>query len=104
MKSEIDIARAAQVHAEGALFVDVREVQEYREGHVPGATNLPMSRLMTRLDELDRTRPVHVICASGGRSSAMADVMRAAGIDAVDVLGGTIAWARAGHPLETGQG
>ncbi|MBE7323551.1 rhodanese-like domain-containing protein [Nocardioides sp. Y6] len=97
---EIDIDRAAAVHAEGGAFVDVREPQEFREGHVPGAVNLPMGRLTSRLDELDRTQPVHVVCASGNRSSAMTDVLSAAGFDAVNVAGGTSAWIRAGHPIE----
>ena len=97
---EIDIDRAAVVHAEGGTFVDVREPYEFREGHVPGAVNMPMGRLTSRLGELDRTRPVHLVCATGNRSSAMTDVLSAAGFDAVNVAGGTTAWIRAGHPIE----
>ncbi|WP_166140042.1 rhodanese-like domain-containing protein [Nocardioides ochotonae] len=84
----------------GATLVDVREVNEYREGHIPGAVNIPMGRLTSRLDELDRSRPVYVVCASGNRSSAMTDVLTSAGFDAVNVAGGTAAWTRAGRPTE----
>ena len=59
-----------------------------------------MGRLTSRLDELDRTRPVYVVCASGNRSSAMTDALTSAGFDAVNVAGGTQAWAAAGRPLE----
>lgn len=97
---ECSIDQAVQAHADGAVFVDVREPQEFAQGHVPGAVNLPMSRLTSQLDRLDRDRRVHVVCASGNRSGAMTELLRAAGFDAVDVTGGTIAWMRAGHPLE----
>ncbi|MBC9731833.1 rhodanese-like domain-containing protein [Nocardioides marmotae] len=97
---EIDIDQAAAALEEGAVVIDVREPDEYREGHLPGAINIPMSRLTARLDELDPSRPVHVVCASGNRSSAMTDVLTAAGFDAVNVAGGTAAWVRSGRPTE----
>ncbi len=65
-----------------------------------GATNIPMGQLTVRLGEIDRNRPVHVVCASGNRSSAMADVLTANGFDAINVVGGTSAWARSGRPIE----
>jgi len=98
--AEIDIESAARALADGAQLVDVREPSEFRQGHVPGAVNLPMSSLTRHLGELDRDRPVLVVCGSGNRSRAMVDVLAAAGFDAVDVLGGTSAWVRAGHPTE----
>jgi len=97
---EITIEQLATALEEGAALVDVREVAEYREGHVPGAVNIPMGRLTSRLDELDRSRPVYVVCASGNRSSAMTDALTSAGFDAVNVAGGTSAWARSGRMLE----
>ena len=85
---------------EGAALVDVREAAEYREGHVPGAVNIPMGQLSARLGELDRGRPVLVVCASGNRSAAMTDVLTAAGYDAANVVGGTRAWIESGRPIE----
>ena len=82
--------------------VDVREPGEYVAGHVPGATLIPMGQLASRLAELDKSRPVYVVCASGNRSAAMTDLLRAAGYDAYSVAGGTSAWARSGRPVETG--
>ena len=99
---EIDIERLAAATDDGAYVIDVRELDEYASGHVPGATPVPMSRLAARLTELDKTRPVYVVCASGNRSAAMTDLLAANGYDAYSVAGGTSAWARAGRPLETG--
>jgi rhodanese-related sulfurtransferase len=61
-----------------------------------------MGQLPSRLGELDRNRPVYVVCASGNRSAAMTDVLVANGFDAYSVAGGTGAWSRSGRPVETG--
>jgi rhodanese-related sulfurtransferase len=83
------------------LVVDVREAREYRPGHVPGARNLPLSVLPARLPELPKGEPVYVICQSGGRSAQATALMRAVGIDATSVTGGTGAWIDAGRPVQT---
>lgn len=84
------------------VTVDVREHMEYAYGHVPGAVLIPMGQLASRLGELDRSKPVYVICATGNRSKAMADLLVAAGFTAVSVQGGTRQWIAAGHPVEVG--
>jgi rhodanese-related sulfurtransferase len=99
---EIDVDRLDLALREGAQLVDVREPAEYAEAHVPGAVLIPMGRLASQLDGLEKDAPVHLICASGNRSGAMCDVVAAAGFEAVNVVGGTIAWARSGRPLERG--
>ena len=97
---EVDIDQAASAYAEKATVLDVREPGEYREGHLPGAVNIPMGQLTARLGNLDREQPVYVVCASGNRSSAMTEVLTAAGFDAINVAGGTEAWIRSGRPIE----
>ena len=97
---ETTVDQLAAALDQGAPVVDVREPAEFREGHVPGATNIPMGQLNARLGEIDRNRPVHVVCASGNRSIAMADVLIANGFDAINVAGGTSAWIRSGRPIE----
>ena len=99
---EIDIEQLARSADDDATVIDVREPGEYVAGHVPGATPVPMGQLPSRLGELDRSRPVYVVCASGNRSAAMTDLMVASGFDAYSVAGGTAAWARSGRPVETG--
>jgi len=98
---EIDVEELDATHERGIL-VDVREPDEYVAGHVPGAVLIPMGQLANRMGEIDKTSPVFVICASGNRSSAMTDLLRGAGFDAVSVAGGTRAWARSGRPLKGG--
>ena len=99
---EIQVDEMEQLLADGAVVVDVREPMEFAEVHVPGAVLVPMGQLPGRLDELDRSEPVYLICRSGQRSAVMCDVLVAHGFDAVNVAGGTLAWVRAGKPYEQG--
>ena len=100
--SEVSLEQFAAAHADGATVIDVREPGEYIGGHVPGAVLMPMGQLPSRTGELDRHRPVYVICASGNRSGAMTDYLRHNGFDARSVAGGTAGWASAGRPVVTG--
>jgi rhodanese-related sulfurtransferase len=99
---EVDLSTFMAAHADGSVVVDVREPYEYLAGHVPGAKLLPLAGLPGRLSELPTDRPVFVICATGNRSLAAAGWMRAAGIDAYSVAGGTSGWARMGRPVVAG--
>jgi len=96
---EIDVADLEAALRDGATLVDVREPAEYAEGHVPGAVLLPMNQLPTRVEELDSSSALHVICASGNRSAAMCDFLTATGLVAVNVTGGTAAWIRSGRSV-----
>ena len=101
-----DVSVAALADAIGAgtagLILDVRTPEEFAQGHVPGATLLPVSALQARLGELEphKAGAIHVICHSGGRSARAAKQLRAQGYRAINVLGGTQAWIQAGHPVE----
>lgn len=99
---EIGIDAFAARRSDGALVIDVREPGEYVAGHVPGARLVPLDTLPRRVRDLPHGRPVYVICAGGNRSSQATRQLRAAGIDAVSVAGGTTAWAGSGRPLVTG--
>lgn len=94
---DLDLARTS-----GATVLDVRESEEYAEGHVPGAQLLPLSILPVRLQDLPRNEPVYVVCQSGGRSAQAAQLLDRAGLDVRNVVGGTSAWIRSGRPVETG--
>ena len=83
----------------GTPLIDVREVDEFARGHVPGAVNLPMSSLGARLDELP-DEPFDVICKVGGRSGRVVEALAARGYDATNVDGGTDEWIAAGFPVE----
>lgn len=100
---DVSLDDFAAAHATGtAQVVDVREPAEYVAGHVPGAASIPMGQLPGRLNEIHRSKPVFVICQSGGRSSAMTDVLRHHGFDAHSVTGGTAAWTASNRPVATG--
>lgn len=59
----------ALLQADDSLnLIDVREVDEYAGGHIKQAKNVPLSEFAAKVDELDRSKPIYVICASGGRS------------------------------------
>jgi rhodanese-related sulfurtransferase len=75
--------------------VDVRGPGEIDEtGTIPGAVAIPLARLIDRLDELDRSRPIVVYCAGGYRSSIAASTLRANGFAPVaDLIGGWAAWS-----------
>lgn len=81
--------------------IDVRETHEYDEGHVPSAVNIPLSELTTRGMRLPTDSVLYVVCQSGGRSARAAEALNAAGIRAVNVIGGTTAWIQADLALET---
>ncbi len=83
-----------------AAVIDIREASEFAQGHVPGVIHIPMAQLSTRAAELDRNQPVYLICASGNRSSRMAELLTSAGFDASSVAGGTQAWEQSGRPIE----
>lgn len=77
----------------GARLVDVRTPEEYADGHLPGAVNIPVDELGRRLDELGpRDKPVVVYCASGVRSASAARILAAAGFSAVHNLGAMSNW------------
>lgn len=100
--SEVDVHELADAIERGGELVDVREKDEFRSGHVPGARLLPLSQVADQAGRFRGRGPVYVICASGGRSKRAASLLRSAGVDAHNVRGGTSAWARAGKRLERG--
>jgi rhodanese-related sulfurtransferase len=89
--------RQASEHS-GLHIVDVRSQAEWRTGHVPRARHIPLDQLPARLGELKGAEPVAFICQSGARSRRATKISGQAGIDAVNIDGGMLAWQRAGLP------
>ena len=81
-------------------LIDVREVDEFAAGRVPGAINIPMSVIGERLDDLPEGA-FDVICAVGGRSGRVVEALEARGYDVTNVDGGTNGWIAAGYPVES---
>lgn len=59
----------------GVTVLDVRTEEEFNEGHIPGATLIPLSELAERLDELDKDTHYLIICRSGNRSAQASDIL-----------------------------
>lgn len=99
---EVDIEAFADLHATGVTVIDVREPDEYVEGHVPGATLIPLGEVPDRVAEVPADRTVYLVCAVGGRSGRAAEYLAGEGRDVVNVAGGTKGWIAAGHPTVAG--
>ena len=88
-----------------AFLLDVREDDEWRAGHAPGAHHLPMMEIPARMGEVPTEGDVVVICRSGGRSAQVVAYLVNNGWDNVRNLdGGMQSWAGAGRPLVSEDG
>ncbi len=84
---------AHELVRDGARLVDVRTREEYRAGHLPGAVNIPVQELGSRVDELEpRGTPIVVYCRSGRRSATARAQLVRAGFTNVHDLGPMSAW------------
>ncbi|SRR5258706_15755586 len=87
----------------GVLLLDVRTPQEFREGHIPSATLIPITEFNQRLKELpaDKTQPVLVYCTVGARSSKAAKILAHSGYkDIYNLTGGIRAWIADQKPIQ----
>jgi molybdopterin/thiamine biosynthesis adenylyltransferase/rhodanese-related sulfurtransferase len=104
---EVDSSRARELIQEGSpAVVDVREREEWDEGHLPGAVHIPRGRLESRIEGAvpEKSQPVLVYCASGNRSAFAAKTLEELGYDNVVSLGGGFTdWKRNGFPFEIPQ-
>lgn len=79
--------------SEELTTLDVRQPNEYRAGHIPGAKLIPLPDLNQRLGEIDSDKPVMVYCAIGGRSRVAAQMLAGIGFKRVyNLSGGFKAW------------
>jgi rhodanese-related sulfurtransferase len=84
----------------GATILDVRELDEWQEGHVPGATHIPLGSLPARVGELDLSAEIIAVCHSGVRSDAAVRALRRAGFSkSWNLAGGMVAWERRKLPI-----
>jgi rhodanese-related sulfurtransferase len=79
--------------------LDVREDYEWDAGHIGESLHIPLMQIPARLTELPPDNQVLVVCKVGARSAQASAYLQAQGIDAVNLVGGLVAWARAGRPL-----
>ena len=107
VKDEIDEISTIEAHerlesSESPLFVDVREPDEWEEGHVPGAIHITRGRLESSIEGLVpyKSRPLVVYCAVGSRSAFAAQVLGEMGYsNVVNMAGGFVDWKRNGFDV-----
>ena len=100
--SEISAADAAQEVERGAVLIDVREAEDWREGHVPGAVHMPRGTIELDIEEKVPALDTPIICHCGGgsRSALVAESLQKMGYSNVKSLaGGFKAWKQAGFPV-----
>lgn len=69
-------------------LLDTRTVDEYNDGHVEGFKNIPVDELRERIDEIEKGKPVYVICQSGIRSYVACRILEGYGYEAYNFSGG----------------
>jgi molybdopterin/thiamine biosynthesis adenylyltransferase/rhodanese-related sulfurtransferase len=102
--SEIDATEARdRIESGEPVVVDVREQDEWDEGHIAGAVHVPRGHLESRIERLapDAARPVVVYCSAGNRSAFAAKTLTELGYeDVVSLAGGFTDWKRNGFPVQ----
>ena len=90
-KPALDINQGIQEwkNIPNAILLDVRETEEYADGHIPHAKNVPLSRIKTIENEIaDKHSPIFVYCHSGARSERAVKYMKAHGYTNIKNIGG----------------
>ena len=83
------LADADSLPRDGSVtLLDTRTVGEYSRGHIDGFANIPVDELRERLDELDKRKPVYVICQSGLRSYIACRILAGNGFECYNFSGG----------------
>ena len=89
-----------------SLVVDVREPEEFQQGHLPSAINIPRGMLEFRMSQeptlMARDREIVIYCKTSGRSALAAESLAKLGFTGVQsIAGGFDAWCAAGYSTET---
>ncbi|MDC7292862.1 MULTISPECIES: rhodanese-like domain-containing protein [unclassified Butyrivibrio] len=89
INSEIEKYKATA----GAVLLDVRTEEEYKNGHIPGSINLPVEEIQKIEDVItDKNVPVFVYCLRGGRAGRAVKIMQTFGYKDVKNIGGIMAY------------
>jgi len=98
----VDVPTAQQMIANGeVLVIDVREPNEYAEGHIHGVTLVPLNTFLGNPRQYLTRDHLLFVCAAGQRSAVACEMAAAVGMEHVyNLEGGTVAWTKAGLPLE----
>jgi rhodanese-related sulfurtransferase len=99
---DVDTLKSKMDAQSDLCLIDVREVNEWNESHIPGATLIPKNDIPARIASFapDKTKPIYLHCKAGGRSMTCAQYLVEMSYNEVySVDGGITAWALAGFPV-----
>ncbi len=96
---EVDVTGIPAELPDDLVVLDVREDVEWQAGHIAGAVHLPLMQVPQRFADLPADGQVLVVCKVGARSAQATAFLQAQGYDAVNLVGGMIAWDRAGRAM-----
>lgn len=91
------------INREKAVVVDVCETEEFAQGHIGGAKNIPLAQLEQRLPEVVKNKavPLILVCPTGARANRAVATARKLGYEKAQALsGGLKAWKEANLPVE----
>ena len=88
---------------EDYFILDVRNLDEYKEGHIEVAVLIPVSELEGKLNELPKDKPIITYCKAGGRSATAAEILVNNGFTEVYDMGGITEWIDSGYPIVAGE-
>jgi len=101
---EVNVEDAYQMRENGAFVLDVRELSEWEDGHIPDATLIPLGELESRMNEIPTDQEVLIVCRSGNRSAQARDILKDAGFTNVtSMAGGMNQWVAKSYEVEIGQ-
>lgn len=99
MSGSISVEELRAIRPGRAQLVDVRSESEFASGHIPGAVNIPMDQIEARVDDLNGSAAVILICQAGKRARMTAALLEPCGREIRVLDGGTNAWVEAGLPV-----
>lgn len=100
--NQVNTFEATRLMNDDALMLDVREDSEWAIGHIPDAKHIPLGKLSSRINELEKfkTKPIVINCRSGHRSARACAMLKKAGFENVhNLAGGITAWEQASLPI-----
>ena len=83
--SDEDLLAAHDAYNNGALIIDVRTKEEFKEGHVKQAVNIPLQNLEKQYQHIPKDKEIIVYCQTGNRSGVAAEYLRKQGRTVYDV-------------------
>lgn len=107
-KKSVKECSAAELHAilaaSDSLLIDVREPDEYRQGHIAGSVNIPRGMLEFKISSepslQNLSRPLIIYCKTSGRAALSAVAVQAMGFNnVISLAGGFDAWVAGKHPV-----